>query len=120
MSHFAHHFFLTFKEHGIPNKNCYNSLGKCKIDQPDWTGNNSTISPRELFNKSIIDVNEIVNLIYVKFLYSHDKYNMTKTLQGNDLKSLTKSPSRYYGYCFTYYPEESFRKAGIYYIKINV
>ena len=111
---------LMFQENGISDKNCYNSLKDCKVDQPDWSGNNSTISPRELFNKSIIDVDEIVNFLYVKFLYSHDKYSMTKTLNGNDLMTLTKSPSRYYGYCFTYYPEESFRKAGIYYIKISV
>ena len=112
--------FLIFKKNGISDKNCYNSLTRCNIGQPDWTGNDSTINPRELFNNSIIDVDDVVNFIYVKFLYSHDKYNMTKTLKGNDLMNLTKSPSRFYGYCFTYYPEESFRKAGIYYIKISV
>ena len=84
-------------------------------------GNDSSISPRELFNKSILNIEEVVNEIHVKFFYAHDKFGPDNTLTEDDLKrELKRSPHRYYGHCFTYYPEESYRMAGIYYIRINL
>ena len=86
---------------------------------PDWTGNNSDLSPREMFSKSIMNQNEVLNEVQVRFLYAHEKFNNSKKINGDELKILKRSHHRLYGYCFTFYPDESYRKAGIYFIKID-
>ena len=67
-----------------------------------------------------METNEVVNYILVRFLYAHEKFNNSKTLKDQDLMNLKRSHHRKYGYCFTYYPDESYRNAGIYYMKISV
>ena len=116
--------YLLFytKQHGISDANCYYYLQKCKDGQPDWGGNNSSISPRELFEKAILNVEEVLNYIHVRFLYAHEHLGNSVTLMPDDLKPpvIKYQVHRKYGRCFAYHPEMSFREAGIYYLKINV
>ena len=111
------------KEYGIPDVNCYNNLRKCETGDPDWKGNDSTITPQELFEKVTLSIDETVNYIYVRFIYAHPNFGMSTKIYAEELikgSIIEKEGHRKYGNCFTYYPEDSFREHGIYYLKLSV
>ena len=65
----------------------------------------------------------MLNYIKVRFLYAQEKLNESSaTLMAEDLKPpvIKYQLHRKFGRCFAYKPGESFREAGIYYMKISV
>ena len=84
----------------------------------NWSSNDTDISNKDLFGFSTFAFNEIVKKIRVRTILENENNEFWHKLGKTDLEtSINEKRHRKYGRCYTYYPDASLLKLGVYYIE---
>ena len=85
----------------------------------NWTSNNTNIDNQELFTSVTLSYNEIVKKVRVRSVTENDNREFWHKIKGNSLKnSINEQKHRKFGRCYTFYPDSSLLKLGVYYIEV--
>ena len=110
-----------FQQHNISSVKDYND-GRAR--DLTWRSNDTSVDQQTLFKRATYGFDEIVKRIYVRFIKADKDGNVGekgKTYVDIDLTgnftSIKEQRHRGFGRCYTFYPEESIRDLGVYYLK---
>ena len=85
----------------------------------NWTSNNTNIDNQELFTSATLSYNEIVKKVRVRSVTENDNREFWHRVEGNSLdSSINEQRHRKFGRCYTFYPDPSLLKLGVYYIEV--
>ena len=110
---------LHLQKHGIESEAKYNNL---KVNTLNWTGNDTSVNGKELFDKVVNPIQEYLDKIYVRLDTSLPNNDTGVTYTGETLNSslFAAYGHRKYGNCYVYQPAEELLDLGIYYIKFTL
>ena len=84
----------------------------------NWSSNDTDINNEDLFESSTFAYKEIVKKIRVRTILENENGEFWHKIGEIDLEtSINEKRHRKYGRCYTYYPDASLLKLGVYYIE---
>ena len=104
--------------YGINSKWDYIENGREK----NWIGNNTNVTPEELFKLVTLDRADLFKDIKVRYLNADSKNTTYVRLNGEDLleSEFTEKRHRTFGRCYSWHPTVEQKKLGIYYISVRM
>ena len=87
----------------------------------NWTSNDTSIDPQELFLLATYNVSEIVNKIDIRFFHADPNGNIDATINSEDIINFVQEQRhRNLGRCYTFRPDSDMRKRGVDSIRISL
>ena len=86
-----------------------------------WTSNDTSITESELYNLITYNLTEVIKKIYVRFIVPNaNSKSWTLVDINHNSSSFKEQGYRTFGRCYTFYPKEIAKEAGVYYIKASL
>ena len=84
----------------------------------NWSSNDTDIGNKDLFEFSTFAFDEIVEKIRVRTILENENNQFWHKIGEIDLEtSINEKRHRKYGRCYSYYPDASLLKLGVYYME---
>ena len=108
---------FLYQKYGIDSIDKYNSLQKGVLD---WQGNDTSVTPEDLFERITYSVNEVVDHIKIRLDTSIDGKSTITLKEDLGRSLLHEIGHRKYGKCFTFRPNVTVLALGVYYMRVQM